>query len=231
MAVTNRKSRILGIQSNLLGGWDYIGKNNRKNTEIHGVTQKRPLKRTVGEITRLRWKMLLRWVSIWGWNFDGDHPQIEMGISNNGGTPKWRVYKIKSYYKMDDLGVPLFQESSKCLKTVIFKPSPICPQTFFVLKTRWNPLPKFRSSTGDDETGAPQTAGDTSESPLWGGPNSGSRRSANGGTLLKVKVFDDPIPLSTKHPKFCMVPMECGNSRQKISMLSFRGCQKMSKNV
>ena len=31
-----------------------------------------------------------------------------MGVSENGGTPKWMVYNIK----MDDLGVPLFLETS-----------------------------------------------------------------------------------------------------------------------
>ena len=29
-----------------------------------------------------------------------------------GGTPKWLVYRGKSHLGMDDLGVPLFQETS-----------------------------------------------------------------------------------------------------------------------
>ena len=33
-----------------------------------------------------------------------------MGISVNGGTPKWMVYK--NPIRMNDLGVPLFQETS-----------------------------------------------------------------------------------------------------------------------
>ena len=33
-----------------------------------------------------------------------------MGVSKNKGTAKWMVYKRKLYYKMDDLGVPLFLE-------------------------------------------------------------------------------------------------------------------------
>ena len=31
-----------------------------------------------------------------------------MGVSYNGGTPKWMVYKGKSHLEMDVLGVPLF---------------------------------------------------------------------------------------------------------------------------
>ena len=32
-----------------------------------------------------------------------------MGVSINGGTPKWMVYKVKSHLGMDDdLGVALF---------------------------------------------------------------------------------------------------------------------------
>jgi len=29
-----------------------------------------------------------------------------MGVSKNGGTPKWMVYNGKPYFLMDDLGVP-----------------------------------------------------------------------------------------------------------------------------
>ena len=43
-----------------------------------------------------------------GWGFVGD----EMGVSKNRGTPKWMVYNGKPY-KMDDLGVALFSETSK----------------------------------------------------------------------------------------------------------------------
>ena len=40
---------------------------------------------------------------------------IDVGVSKNSGTPKWMVYKGKPYQngiKMDDLGVPLFLETS-----------------------------------------------------------------------------------------------------------------------
>ena len=30
------------------------------------------------------------------------------GVSENGGTPQWMIYKGKSYEPMDDSGVPLF---------------------------------------------------------------------------------------------------------------------------
>ena len=35
----------------------------------------------------------------------------DMGVSKNRGTPKWMVYNGKPY-KMDDLGLPLFSETS-----------------------------------------------------------------------------------------------------------------------
>ena len=35
-----------------------------------------------------------------------------MGVSKNRGTPKWMVYNGKPYEQMDDLGVPLFSETS-----------------------------------------------------------------------------------------------------------------------
>ena len=35
----------------------------------------------------------------------------ELGVSINGSTPKWTVYKWKSQSKVDDLEVPLFQET------------------------------------------------------------------------------------------------------------------------
>ena len=33
-----------------------------------------------------------------------------LGVSKNGGTPKWMV--MENLIKMDDLGVPLFSETS-----------------------------------------------------------------------------------------------------------------------
>ena len=35
-----------------------------------------------------------------------------MGVSKNRGTQKWMVYNGKSYFSMDDLGVPRFSETS-----------------------------------------------------------------------------------------------------------------------
>ena len=35
-----------------------------------------------------------------------------MDVSENRGTPKWMVYNGESYFLMDDLGVPLFLETS-----------------------------------------------------------------------------------------------------------------------
>ena len=35
-----------------------------------------------------------------------------MGFSKNGGTPKWMVQIMEAPIKMDDLGVPLFSETS-----------------------------------------------------------------------------------------------------------------------
>ena len=37
----------------------------------------------------------------------------QMGVSKNKGTPKWMLYNGKNPIKMDDLGVPLFSETSK----------------------------------------------------------------------------------------------------------------------
>ena len=39
----------------------------------------------------------------------------DVGISINGGSPKWRACKGKSHLETDDLGVPLFQETPMCL--------------------------------------------------------------------------------------------------------------------
>ena len=35
-----------------------------------------------------------------------------MGVSINGNTPRWLVYNGQSVFKMDDLEVPPFQETS-----------------------------------------------------------------------------------------------------------------------
>ena len=35
-----------------------------------------------------------------------------MGVSKNSGTPKWMVKIMENPIKMDDLGVPLFSETS-----------------------------------------------------------------------------------------------------------------------
>ena len=35
-----------------------------------------------------------------------------MGVSKNRGTPKWMVYNGNPYFLMDDLGVPLFSETT-----------------------------------------------------------------------------------------------------------------------
>jgi hypothetical protein len=35
-----------------------------------------------------------------------------MGVSINGGSPKWMVYFSENPIKIDDLGVPPFQETS-----------------------------------------------------------------------------------------------------------------------
>ena len=44
----------------------------------------------------------------------------QLGVSTNGGTPKWMVHDGNSIYKMDDLRVPLLQE------TTTYK-SQLCP--------------------------------------------------------------------------------------------------------
>ena len=36
---------------------------------------------------------------------------VYMGVSKNGGTPKWMVYFMENPIKMDDLGVPLLLET------------------------------------------------------------------------------------------------------------------------
>ena len=39
---------------------------------------------------------------------------FDMGVSKNRGTPKWMVYNGNPI-KLDDLGVPLFSETSICV--------------------------------------------------------------------------------------------------------------------
>ena len=48
------------------------------------------------------------WLIFFGWL---NHYQ-QMGVSKNRGTPKWMVY-MENAIKMDDLGVPLFLETSR----------------------------------------------------------------------------------------------------------------------
>ena len=45
-------------------------------------------------------------------------PQMGVNPKIGGKPPKWMVYNEKPYEKMDDLGVPLFLETSKwrCVK-------------------------------------------------------------------------------------------------------------------
>ena len=42
----------------------------------------------------------------------GSHKIHYMGICKKSVTPKWMVYNGKPYEQMDDLGVPLFLETS-----------------------------------------------------------------------------------------------------------------------
>ena len=51
--------------------------------------------------------------SQWQFGFDVDFRE-NVGF-HKWGPPKWMVYNGKSFYKMDDVGVSLFQETSKCL--------------------------------------------------------------------------------------------------------------------
>ena len=55
------------------------------------------------------------------WDFSQAGPSLclmiswdEMGVSKNRGTPKWMVYSGNPI-KIDDLGVPLFLETPKCI--------------------------------------------------------------------------------------------------------------------
>ena len=45
----------------------------------------------------------------------GFKQKLQMGVSKNRGTPKWMVKIMENSIKMDDLGVPLFLETPKCL--------------------------------------------------------------------------------------------------------------------
>ena len=42
------------------------------------------------------------------------HGFFHLGVSKNNGTPKWMVKIMENPIKMDDLGVPLFLETSTC---------------------------------------------------------------------------------------------------------------------
>ncbi len=56
--------------------------------------------------------------SLWCWHglwdvqisAKADQDFMDMGVSKSRGTWKWMVYSGKSYFSMDDLGVPLFLE-------------------------------------------------------------------------------------------------------------------------
>ena len=43
------------------------------------------------------------------------------GVSINGGTPKWLVYNEQNPIKINDLGVPPFQETSMCMYIYIYQ--------------------------------------------------------------------------------------------------------------
>ena len=63
-----------------------------------------------------------------------------MGVSKNRGTPKWMVKIMENPIKMDDLGVPLFSETS-CLKILFEKLGQIIQHhgvTLHILLPGWN---------------------------------------------------------------------------------------------
>ncbi len=63
-------------------------------------------------------------VDVLGWN-DADMCYDLIDVSKNMETPKWIVYNGNPFlYKVDDLGVPLFLETSICLMLIPWK-SPI----------------------------------------------------------------------------------------------------------
>ena len=41
--------------------------------------------------------------------------KFHLGVSKNNGTPTWMVKIMENPIKLDDLGVPLFSETSACL--------------------------------------------------------------------------------------------------------------------
>ena len=48
---------------------------------------------------------------------------LNMGVSENRGSPKWMVYNGKTLLKWDDLGVPLFLEIPTWKRNFLFKTS------------------------------------------------------------------------------------------------------------
>ena len=46
---------------------------------------------------------------------------LNMGVSKNGGTPKWMVYNGKPYFLTDDLEGfnPLFLETPNCIASIL----------------------------------------------------------------------------------------------------------------
>ena len=67
--------------------------------------------------------MNISYFDIYGHRFSRDFPpkkntpfprvgRSDLDVSKNEGTPKWMVY-MKHPIKMDDLGVPLFSETSR----------------------------------------------------------------------------------------------------------------------
>ena len=60
-------------------------------------------------------------LSWWRWGFHvlmmNHTPRHYMGVSKNRGTPKRMVYNRQPYFLMDDLGVPLFSETSICFSS------------------------------------------------------------------------------------------------------------------
>ena len=66
----------------------------------------------------------------------------ELGISINGATPmatpKWLVYFMEHPIKMDDLGVPLLQETFNCLSLFVLKSLGSCREWFIRTTTVLN---------------------------------------------------------------------------------------------
>ena len=56
---------------------------------------------------------------------------LDLGVSKNGGTPKWMVKIMEHPIKMDDLGEnPLFSEASICRYFDFFR-HPMVMEVFF----------------------------------------------------------------------------------------------------